>query len=273
MKRLLYIIIFFYFFLNSEGQSLSRDVSVELLKLFSKLENNFDDNSRLKINDSIKIIIGQYASSDSVFAPKFENIRFLGQLLSSDRQLKIITWNLTLTDSPNRYFCFFIRKGDKKRPNSVYSLTGINSDKPIRIDTPYYENNWYGALYYGLRPVKIKKDIYYVLLGIDFGNKVINRKVIDVLSFTADGRIIFGKKWFAAKNEVKFRDVFEYDANGVMSLKFYTGKSIVFDHLVKISSKNPEKQRSFGAEYSYDSYNYKGGIWKLNINVDVRNNE
>lgn len=269
----LYLIILLSISGQSKGQVASRDISPELAKLFNRLEKNSDDNVRISINDSIRCLIDSYASSDSVFEHRFTNIRYLGQVLSPDKLLKIITWNLILTNSTNRYFCYFIRKGEKGKEQSIYRLTGRNSDIPIRTDTVYSEGNWYGALYYDLRPVRFKKEIFYVLLGLDFGNKYVNRKIIDALSFTSDGHLIFGRRWFAAKNEIKFREVFEYNANGVMSLKFYSGKSIVFDHLVPITSKMNEEKMSYGAEYSFDSYTYKSGVWKLKINVDARNKD
>ena len=274
MKRIvLFVIILLNICMPAKSQPASHDISKELAKLFNRLENIFDDNIRIRINDSIRVIIDDYAVSDSVFEHRFADIRYLGQIKSSDNKLKIITWNLILTNSANRYFCYFIKKGDRGKENSIYKLSGFNSDEPIRTDTIYSEKNWYGALYYDLKPVRIKNEISYVLLGIDFGNRLINRKIIDVLGFKSDGEIIFGKKWFSVGNEIKFRDVFEYDATGVMSLKFYSGKSIVFNHLVPLSSGTKEEQQSYGAEYSFDAYNFKKSIWKFKKNIDVRNKE
>jgi hypothetical protein len=272
------LIILYFFFLADisgqlKGQSSSHDISKELATLFYRLEKNFDDDTRTRINDSIRTIIDNYTVSDSVFEHTFANIRFLGQIKSSDNMLKIITWNLVLSNNVNRYYCYFIRKGESGKENFIYRLSGVNSNEPIRSDTFYYENNWYGALYYDIRPVRVKQEKCYVLLGIDFGNQVINRKVIDVLSFRSDGKLIFGRKWFEAGSKVKYREVLDYDANGVISLKFDSDKSIIFDHLLPITSKTKEDQQSFGAGYSFDSYTYKNGIWKLQVNVDARNKE
>ncbi len=41
---------------------------------------------------------------------------------------------------------------------------------PVRTDTTYNESDWYGALYYDLRPYIIDKQRCWVLLGIDYGN-------------------------------------------------------------------------------------------------------
>ena len=274
MRRIvLHLIIIAFVSVQVKSQTTNHNVSAGLEKLFTRLEKIYDDDTRIRINDSIRFIIDSYAASDSVFEHQFTGIRHLGQITSSNNKLKIITWNLILQSSANRYFCYFIKKGEHKTKNIIYRLTGLNSGIPVRTDTTYSEENWYGALYYDLRPVKIKKDICYVLLGIDFGNTIVNRKIIEVLSFTRDGGMILGMKWFDTGNEIKFREVFEYDATGVMSLKFLSGKSIVFDHLVPLSPGTKEEQQSFGAEYSFDSYTYKNGLWKFKKNIDVRNKE
>ena len=274
MRRIvLYLIIILSGSGQTIGQTSSQNVPAELATLFVRLEKVYDDDTRIRINDSIRSILDSYTVSDSVFTHRFTNLRYLGQITSSDNMLKIITWNLILTNSANRYFCYFIRKGEHGKKNSVYMLKGVNSGEPVRTDTLYSDDNWYGALYYDLRPVKIKKIVCYVLLGIDFGNTKVNRKIIDVLTFTQDGRMIFGRKWFESGNEFKYRVVFEYDPSGVMSLKFRSGKSVVFDHLVPLPTGTKGELQSFGAEYSFDSYTFKKGIWKFERDVDVRNKD
>ncbi len=277
MRRTVLYLIFptliIFFTSQAKSQAYGQNVQTELAKLFGRLEKVSDDNSRILINDSIRLIIDSYAASDSVLKHRFNNLRYLGQIVSSDKKLKIITWNLILSNNKNRYFCYFITKGKRGKDNSVYRLTAGSTGNTVRTDTVYFQDNWYGALYYDLRPVRIKNEICYVLLGIDFGDPIVTRKIIDVLSFNQDGKIIFGKKWFNTGNEIKYRVVFEYDATGVMSLKFRSARSIVFDHLVPISRGMKEEQQSYGAEYSFDRYFYKNGIWKFERNVDVRNKE
>ncbi len=68
--------------------------------------------------------------------------------------------------------------------NKIYRLsTGYNED-PVRTDTTYKVSDWYGALYYDLRPYIIDNTGCWVLLGIDYGNAVISRKIIEVLIYT-----------------------------------------------------------------------------------------
>ncbi len=275
MKRiLLYLIIITTLASNfARGQTIQNDAPKVLEKLYKHLINNYDDNDRLLINDSIRFIIDRYVKSDTVFNHRFKNLRYLGQITSRDSLLKIITWNLVLNSGNSRYYCYIIRKQEPGKSNIVHRLTTTYSELPIKTDTIYTEQDWYGALYYEIKPFITDKKQCWVLLGIDYGNPVISRKIIDVLSFAPDSSLIFGKKWFNSGIGVKFRDVFEYSSNGMISLRFQSDSSIVFDHLVPFSPAQKDNHEYYGPDYSFDAYNLKGGLWKLTINVDARNKE
>ena len=61
---------------------------------------------------------------------------------------------------------------------------------------------------------------------------IITRKIIEVLTFTGEGGTVFGKEIVHAGDIVKFREVLEYSHTAVISLRFPSDKTIVFDHLV-----------------------------------------
>ena len=271
MKRILIIIILIstQLFSVSEVKASGSDTSVILEKLFSRLVASRDDPDRIRINDSIKLIIDGYSESDTAFTHKFENLKYLGQITSRNSRLKIITWNLILKDSQSRYYCYFINNTGKK--NRVYRLEGKYIEAPVKSDVTYTEKDWYGALYYDLRPFGKGNDNYWVLLGIDFGNPSITRKIIDVVSFTPEGGIIFGRRVFGSGNPAKYREVLEYSSEAVVSLKFVSDKSIVFDHLVPVSPALKGNREYYGPDFSYDAYNLEKGIWMFKSNVDIRN--
>jgi hypothetical protein len=275
MRRyILYLIIILLLFSSKlKGQDPSSDSQVVLEQLFGRLVNNFDDTARLRINDSIRIIVDSYVRSDSIFNHNFTTLRYLGQITSPDSLLKIVTWNLVLINSPGKYFCYFIRRGEPGKSNRIYYLTTNYRDGLIMTDTTYTASEWYGALYYDLRPFVIAGKRCWVLLGVDYGNPVISRKIIEVLSFTSDDSILFGRKWFESGDKLRFRQVFEYASNGMMTLRFTSDKSIVFDHLVPIFQSQKTDRQLYGSDYSYDAYNYENGLWKFSLNVDARNKE
>jgi hypothetical protein len=185
--------------------------------------------------------------------------------------LKIITWNLVLENEPGRYFCYFIRRDSAGKENKVYSLSARYNENPVKTDTTYSIHNWYGALYYDLKPYVTDNKPCWVMLGLDYGNPYISRKIIEVLSFMPQDSIVFGRKWFSPGEGIKYRAVFEYASNAAMSLRFKSDSSIIFDHLSPFSPAKKDDRQYYGPDYSVDAYNFDDGLWKLAINVDVRN--
>jgi hypothetical protein len=257
----------------AKSQVSTKDTPQVLEDLFDRLVDNYNDSDRIRINDSIRIILDGYVKSDTVFTHRFTNLRYLGQIISPDSLIKIITWNLVLENEPGRYFCYFIIKQDPGGKNMIYRLSASYNEDPVRTDTTYSEPNWYGALYYDLKPCIIDNRRCWVLLGIDYGNFFISRKIIEVLNFSTDNSIIFGRKWFASGEELKYREVFEYASNAMMSLRFRSDSSIIFDHLVPFSDSHKNDRQYYGPDYSFDEYSFENGIWKLTMNVDARNKE
>jgi hypothetical protein len=253
------------------AQSLTADASVILENLFVRMLNSNDDNVRSGTNDSIKLIVDSYVRSDSVFTHKFTSLRYLGQIESADSKIKIITWNLVLRKGTNKYFCYLIRKGNKKESNVVYELTSEYSGDPVRQDILYSQDNWYGALYYQIIPFRIHRSDYYALLGLSYANTQMSRKIIEIMSFSPDGKIIFGKDCLIKEKTTMQREVFEYSAEGVMTLRKYSPKMIVFDHLDAYSSGDENSSESYGPGLSFDGYMFKRGAWHFTQNVDVKN--
>jgi len=249
------------------------DVSVTLEKLFTRMLKSTGDEEKLRINDSIRLIVRSYASSDTVFLHSFEKIRNLGQITSPDSLLKIITWNLFLGDGTNRYNLYIIRRTEPEALNRIYTLTGEFSEVPVKTDVTYSESDWYGALYYEIRPLISDNQTYYILLGLGFGNSLLSRKIIEVLSFQEDGTLLFGMEWFQAGRTLKYREVIEYASTAATTLRFFSDSMIVFDHLVPVSPEYINDRRYYVPDYSYDAYEYLNGLWRLRINVDVRNKQ
>lgn len=275
MKKLfLYLIIILSVnLIPVSGQTIPSETPGVLENLYSRLVSIYTDVDRVRINDSIKNIIDEYVTSDTIFNHRFKNLRYLGQITSPDSLLKIVTWNLVLGDGGSRYYCYFIKKQTIGKPNKIWRLTSLYRDTPLKTDTTYTQSDWYGALYYDLRPFVDKDQLCYVLLGIDYGNPFISRKIVDVLNFSQNDSLVFGKRWFNNGVTRKYRDVQEYASNGMMSLRFTTDTTIVFDHLVPIAPIYKDDRQYYGPDYSYDAWKFDKGVWYLVINVDARNKE
>ena len=269
--RVLLILILFSGIIPVTGQTGIGDTQLTLEDLYKRITETKDENEKIRLNDSITLFIGSYAASDSVFIHRFENLRWLGQIVSPDMKLKILTWNVFIRNSPNRYFCYFIKKGEKKQKNTVNYLTGQNREEPIRTDMSYNADNWYGALYYAIQPFRKNRQTHYILLGLDYGNIKLSRKVIEVLNFTPDGDILFGLDCFEKENETGLRYVLEYSPEGIVSLRMENPKMIVFDSLTKVTTGHGDGSELSGAGITFDAYVFKRGSWKFISDVDVKN--
>lgn len=271
MKYIFYFIIVISS-LCSKGfaQQSTDEINNNLIHLYQRLSSAKDDPSRLAINDSIRELIESYVKSEDVFSQNLEDLRYLGQITSPDSLLKIITWNLPL-DNYNGVFYSYILRRKLNGPVLVYPLSAGYSNKSILQDTTYTRANWYGALYYDIRPFFVGGTSSWVVLGLNTGDPRITRKMIDVISFTDDDSISFGKKVFLKERHLH-RVVFNYASSGMMSLRFMTDKSIVFDHLVPVGA-TPDNRPLYGSDFSFDSYTNYDGVWTFSENIDVRNNE
>lgn len=251
-----------------EGQ----DTEETLQNLFERLITSGNDEERTSANDSILTIIRDYVKSDSVFSHDFK-VRNLGQIISSDSTLKIVSWNLLLDNYKGKYFTYLIKKSQDKTANTVYELSASYSPDSIRTMSAYKPSDWYGALYYDIKPVNTDKDPYYIVLGLNLSNPEVTRKVIDVVEFGQGNSLVFGRRFFERDGKVKYREVFEYSSEGMMSMRFTSEKTIVFDHLVPFSPEQTGNPRFYGPDYSYDAYQRNGNTWKFSLNVDARNKE
>ena len=265
----IFVILFFANLTCIKGQVNLHGTDQILKNLFDRLAIAADDSARIRLNDSIDIILSGYVRSDSVFIHRFRNIRYLGQIQPADSRVKIITWNLVLRNSKSRYYCYFINKSGKSK-NIVYKLTSDYKEAPINSDIIYSGSDWYGALYYDIRPIREGNKLYWIVLGVDYGNPSITRKIIDVVEFGSDGTLTFGRKIFSKDNGLSYRVVLEYSSEAVVSLKFISDKIIAFDHLVPVSAGSSNNREMYAPEFSYDGYSLDKGLWKYKENIDLR---
>jgi hypothetical protein len=270
-QKAFYIILTALFLVQAMKIKSQQPESGEILQeLFYGIVDTRNNEERIQLNDSIIKIIDKYVESERVLDHRFTDLRYLGQILSPDSRLKIITWNLNLTDGTNKYFCYVIRKAKKGKPNEIFKLTAVNMDEPPSINTTYSEENWYGALYYAVQPFRYKRETCYVLLGLDYTNLLVSTKIIDVLTFTEDGGIIFGKDCFIKEGEKRFRELLKYSSDGVAILRFNNRKSIIFDHLVPVSQVRRNSPEYYVPEFSFDAYVLKKGMWRFKENFEPK---
>ena len=152
----------------------------------------------------------------------------LSRVDAPDGKFRLITWNVAYFTGNHRYEGFLLVQDTKRRV--LYELRDMTEKIPSPTVPELGPDNWYGALYYEVIPVKKGTKTYYTLLGWKGYSRVETRKVIEVLGFKGPvprfGAPLFGEGKLKAD-----RVVFAYAWQNTMSLKAdAAGTRIVCDH-------------------------------------------
>ena len=185
-----------------------------------------------------------------------------------DKSFRLITWNLPRQNGSHHFEGLLLHsKNGKKNLHELRDATSsIASPEVPELST----DQWYGALYYEVIPVKKGGKTYYTLLGWKGADRVETRKVIDVLHFKG-GTPKFGSPIFGSGKLKRNRKVFNYSFHSTMTLRYepeYSG--IVMDHL---SPSRPDLEGQFafyGPDMSYDAYVWEKDHWKFERDIDAR---
>ncbi len=224
------------------------------------------DTGKFKANVKFLKIWDEVLLNDLSFQYPFDSMKQVSRLVSADKKVRVITWNLDKADGTYHYFGFIQAMHPKTKHYALYELI----DKSATIKSP--ENHmgdntkWFGMLYYDI----IQNDNYYTLLAWDGNDKTVTRKFIDVLSFKSDGSPLFGKDVFKMPKKNPKRVMFEYSAKVTMSLRNNNG-AIVFDHLAAKDETNEGMAQFYGPDFSYDAFFASRGKWSYEADVDVKN--
>jgi hypothetical protein len=141
-----------------------------------------------------------------------------------------------------------------------------NSVSPMNQDV-LTENNWYGALYYKIIPIKKGSKKLYTLLGWRSNGTISHSKLIDVISIHGT-HVKFGDLIFKNKTEVKRRVCFEYSKKSMMSLKYEpTYERIIFDHLSPETPSMTGFYEYYIPDMSNDAYIFEDDKWVLKEDV------
>lgn len=192
-----------------------------------------------------------------------------------DGSFRLVTWNLPRKDGSHRYEGFLLAR--QRGRNILFEL----NDQTPTITSPELAelsaDRWYGALYYGVIPVKKGGKTWYTLLGWKGYSNVETRKVIDVLSFRG-GKPRFGAAIFAPnapearRGRLKAQRVihgFFFQAR--MMLQYDPdGKRIVLDHLSPLRPEIDGTNALMGPDLSYDAYVWDKGQWQFQRDIDAR---
>lgn len=182
------------------------------------------------------------------------------QILNSpDNKFRIFTWFVINDNQQYRYFGAIQMNSDTL---SLFPLVDYSEfiEKPEAQTVD--NNNWYGALYYQIVPVKQKKKTYYMLLGSNGFTLVSNKKVMEVLWFSEDNKPRFGAPLIEKDNKTLNRFILEFSNDTWAALRYVPEETkIIYDHVLP----NDEDLVGFFSQYlpdgTYEGFQWKKGKW------------
>ena len=282
--------------ISAQNNPIIEDAEQELEALFDTINASFDDNERIESGLIFSAKLHQALTQSGSFDYPFSHLSNLSKVTSSDKRVRIFTWNIPLHSGMNKFYGII-----QLHPESSDSLIVIDMvDQFELISLPEQEvltpEKWYGAIYYKVIKQETQPgQVFYTLLGWRGENMLMTSRLIDVLTITPSGDLRFGKTVFCDYTENRpYRIIFRHSANVTMSLRYeeqsivtsqkwnsrrkeftYTREKawmIVCDRLIP---SNPEME----GQYEYympagdvmDGFIFKEGCWKFIKQIDARN--
>lgn len=259
------------FFSQAQGLAQKEQVVSQLL---TELRASKDDTRTQKLHADFKKSMAELVRSKDFFDFPLQALK-IADLKSNDQTVRLLTWNVELSDLSNTYGGFVLRKEEGKERVLVLELMDVLDPYNNKPENVVDTKNWYGAIYYKIIDFSFQGKTQYLLFGYDGGTTMSNFKLLDVLSFTGQSAK-FGSPVFKDSKTLKKRVVFEYANMASMSLEFEPKRArIVFDHLSPEAPALEGVYSYYFPDMSYDAYvyDYDRELWNLEADVIATNPE
>jgi len=257
----------FIFLLAFTAKTQDALVAAELIleKKLEALRKETEPQKIIQRNNVFKLELEKVFTIDGFFDYPFEKLSSMGSIKSPDGLVRIFNWNMEDKDGNHTFSCYVARYYKNKL--LVTELTDNSIMLPPKPQDKLDHQNWYGALYYQIIPVKRGSKTIYTLLGWDGGTSFSDLKVIDAMTFNSSS-VSFGYPIFSNEEGKHNRIFFEYKDQTVMSLRYEASrKRIIYDHLSPESPSLVGVYAYYVPDLSYDAFIWDGKNWEHKSDV------
>ena len=217
--RFLTVILLLFVANTLLAQSQVDSAETELKSLLDNLRSAENDQEKNQMNEEFKTALKKALELPNAFTHPFPSLTTVGIIDSPDKKMRIINWNVEMDDFSHQYHCIVMHK-DARR-DRIYITELVNDPMQMPMPTEIISSdNWYGALYYDIIPIKKGRRTLYTLLGWDYLSSMSQMKLIDVMYFTG-ATVKLGNPIFKMNDETKNRVFFEHSKKATMSVPFW----------------------------------------------------
>ena len=203
--------------------------------------------------------------NNSFYYP-FDSLETISKLYAPDSSFRIFTWQVVRDLEYNRQRgAIQIRTNDGSL--KIFPLFDYSDFAKLTTDSVRDTQHWIGAIYYKVLLNTFNEKKYYTLLGYDDNTARSNKKWIEVLTFTSEGKPQFGGRYFQYANDsIKpaqpaFRFALEYKKDAKARVNYDEDAAmIIFDHLISESNETQNKYTLI-PDGTYEGFRWLGGRW------------
>ena len=192
----------------------------ELKQLFDKTFNAATDNERYNANEQALLMLEEALLVEKSFNWRWGFDSNVSVLTADDGRFKIFSWAVIRDNG--EYECFGIIQA--YNPRSEEYDVHVLRDKSEEIFNPdesvLVDGDWYGVVYQELVSLKHDGKTSYMLIGWTGGSAIIQRKVIEPISFKSNSSMpIFGAAVFKHDRNIR-RLLIQYAKKAMVNVRY-----------------------------------------------------
>ena len=158
----------------AQGLAQKEQVASQLL---TDLRSSTDDSKSLSLHAEFKKAMAELVRSKDFFDYPLQSLK-IADLRSSDESVRLLTWNVELSDLSNTYGGFVLHREEGRDRILVLELTDVLDPYSPKPENTIDQKNWYGAVYYKIIDFSFQGKTQYLLFGYDGGTTMSNFKIL-----------------------------------------------------------------------------------------------
>ena len=198
------------------------------------------------------------------FKYKFDSLeKRINIIYPEDRSFRIFNWAIAPEENTRRYYGAIQMNSDELK---LYPLIDCAPDLGKGAeDSVLTGGKWFGALYYRIIPHDIDGKTVYTMFGVNAGNPMTNKKVMDPMTFTDKG-VVFGAQIFNVRSQNKpteriNRFIIEYKKQVQASMNWDNEAGAVYFDKLASETNDPNRKYTFVPTGQYDGFKWAEGYW------------
>jgi len=242
----------------------------DVRRCVSALREQTSDRGRLAWHDSLRMHVERLADSGNALDAGLVDIPTLGVVDATTRKhrIRIIGWNVLLSDQTHRYGCFVVWSPTKASEGYAWLERSMDPQQPSWENRTLSDSaNWPGALYYAALPQTDRRRSVFLMLGWNGGNAAFNCKLAETWEIEKD-MLRFGTPRIRMQGRMVTAIVLNSREDVVVSLRWAPEtKRVIMDHIA--TPPGTAGVEFSGPDMTYDALKWRNKSWALQENVQV----